>query len=525
MNYQFKLDEIIKSIEGTPRLLLHACCGPCSSYVLEYLSNFFEITILYYNPNIYPNEEYNRRLNELKEYLPKRKYKNKIELVELPYNQEEFYNSIKGLELLGERSKRCYECYKLRLNKAARYAKENNYDYFTTTLSISPYKVSDWINEIGEKLEKEYDIKYLYADFKKNNGYKRSLELCTIYNMYRQDYCGCSFSKKEKQKIDKENNLNKEFISKVCDMYNIGNLVNIPIRLKGGITNKVLKFNTNKGEYVIKILYSDKLDIIEKSEEISNKANKNGVNVVSAIKCNNKYINTIDNTNFLIYPYYNGKILLTREITLEHVKKLGRDLGILHSIPCNEYNKIKYDKIDYMKYYNLAIDINDECFTYFKENIHNLISFYDKVYDSYMKLSNQVAYVHMDFNRKNVLWKDINNYKIIDFETSRVGNPSIDFFNSAWFLTDDIKKDKFEVFTNEYFKYNTLVDDYNISVYASIIEECNWLEFSLKRALNIDNYSVDEINIGKSSIESSLKEILNYNSKIDKILKLLSKDM
>ena len=202
MNYQLLLENELESLTETKKLLLHACCGPCSSYVIEYLSNYFEITILYYNPNIYPEEEYNRRLEELKTYLPKRNYKNKIELVELPYEPKEYYSAVKGLELLGEKSERCYECYKLRMKEAAKYAKENKFDYFTTTLSISPYKISSWINEIGELLEKEYDIKYLYADFKKKNGYKRSLELSKEFDMYRQDYCGCSFSLNETKKQD-----------------------------------------------------------------------------------------------------------------------------------------------------------------------------------------------------------------------------------------------------------------------------------------------------------------------------------
>ena len=198
MNYQLKLESIIESLDGkTPKLLLHACCGPCSSYVLEYLSKYFEITILYYNPNIYPEEEYYRRLNELKKFVPKINYINKVDVIEARYEPREYYDSVKGLELLGEKSERCYKCYNLRMEEAAKYAKENNYDYFTTTLSISPYKVSSWINEIGELLENKYDVKYLYSDFKKKNGYKRSQELSKEYGMYRQDYCGCSFSKKE----------------------------------------------------------------------------------------------------------------------------------------------------------------------------------------------------------------------------------------------------------------------------------------------------------------------------------------
>ena len=195
MNYQKLLEEEINKIKNNeikPKLLLHACCGPCSSYVIEYLSNSFDITIYYYNPNIYPLDEYQRRLNELIKFI--NKFNNKITVVEEHYNSSDYYNNIKGLENLGEKSKRCYNCYKFRMEKASIYAKENHYDYFTTTLSISPYKNAEWLNQIGKDLESKYDIKYLYADFKKKNGYKRSLELSKEYKLYRQEYCGCVYS-------------------------------------------------------------------------------------------------------------------------------------------------------------------------------------------------------------------------------------------------------------------------------------------------------------------------------------------
>ncbi len=203
INYQKKMEEIISSLKAKPKLLLHACCAPCSSYVIECLSNCFEITIYYYNPNIYPDSEYKRRLQELKRFLNEYITDNKIELIETTYDPNEYYNIVKGIENLGERSLRCKKCYEFRMKKAAIYAKENNFDYFTTTLSISPYKNSAWINEIGGKLESELGIKYLYSDFKKKNGYKRSLELSKKYNLYRQDYCGCIYSKTENKKTDK----------------------------------------------------------------------------------------------------------------------------------------------------------------------------------------------------------------------------------------------------------------------------------------------------------------------------------
>ena len=203
MNYYKEFEKILDNIKNSnkiPKLLLHACCGPCSSYCLELLSNYFDITILYYNPNIYPETEYLRRKNELKEFIKKIPHKNKIELMEERYIPNEYYESVKGLENLGERSERCYNCYQLRMEECAIIASNNNYDYFTTTLSISPYKDANWINEIGEHLQNKYSTKYLYADFKKKNGYKRSIELSKIYNMYRQDYCGCIYSKLEHDK-------------------------------------------------------------------------------------------------------------------------------------------------------------------------------------------------------------------------------------------------------------------------------------------------------------------------------------
>jgi len=523
INYQLKLEEIIKSLDSTPRLLLHACCGPCSSYCIEYLSNYFEITILYYNPNIYPETEYSRRLNELIEFIPKRKYKNNVTVIEDNYNPKEYYDSVKGLELLGEKSKRCYECYKLRLDRAAKYAKEHNYDYFTTTLSISPYKVSDWINEIGEKLEKEYNIKYLYSDFKKNNGYKRSQELSREYNMYRQDYCGCSFSLKETNDYRKNALIMNKLFDDITKLYNLGDITGKPVKLTGGITNKVYKLSTNLGTYIIKILSKDTIDYIEKSEEIASIAKENGVNALGAIKLD-KYVNRVGESNVLVYPFYDGVVHLTKELTLEHVRLLANSLAKLHSIKVNENITInKYDKNNYKELYDISLNINDSRLDFFKNNIDKLIKVYDEVYSSYLKLSNQLSYVHKDFNRKNVLWNDFD-FKIIDWETATIDNPSIDFFNSAWFLTNDIEEEKFKVFIKEYFSIMKLDDDYEISAKASIIEECNWLAYSLKRAFKLITEDEYEVNLGFDSIKSSLTEIINYYDKIDLMLKYLKEN-
>ncbi|MCI8777955.1 MAG: epoxyqueuosine reductase QueH [Bacilli bacterium] len=203
MNYQLKLEEIIeknKDNKKIPTLLLHSCCAPCSSYCLEYLSNFFKITIFYYNPNITEKEEYLKRVVEQKRLIKELPCKYEIKFLEGNYNPKLFFNLSKGLEREPEKGKRCFKCYELRLQETALIAKKLDFDYFATTLTLSPYKNSNWVNEIGEKLETKYNIKYLYSDFKKKNGYKRSIELSKIYNLYRQDYCGCIYSKKNKAK-------------------------------------------------------------------------------------------------------------------------------------------------------------------------------------------------------------------------------------------------------------------------------------------------------------------------------------
>ena len=194
MNYDLEMIKMMKDIKEGEKLLLHACCGPCSTTVLERLSNFFDITIYYYNPNIKDYFEFKKRLDEVKKLIDNIDSKYKIKLIEGNYNIDIYNNSIKGYEDLGEGSIRCYKCYQFRLDETARVADELGFKYFTTTLSISPYKNSKWINEIGNKLDKKYNTNYLYSDFKKNNGYKRSIELSSLYDLYRQDYCGCIYS-------------------------------------------------------------------------------------------------------------------------------------------------------------------------------------------------------------------------------------------------------------------------------------------------------------------------------------------
>lgn len=203
INYQKKLDEIIEKNqkEGVvPTLLVHSCCAPCSSYVLEYLSRFFKITVLYFNPNITKEEEYKKRVKEQKRLISEMSFINPVSFVEGRYDKEEFFAIARGKEDMKEGGERCFSCYELRLSEAGSYAKAHGFDYFVTTLSISPYKNAEKLNEIGERLGEKAGILYLPSDFKKKGGYKRSIELSREYSLYRQDYCGCIYSEIEAKK-------------------------------------------------------------------------------------------------------------------------------------------------------------------------------------------------------------------------------------------------------------------------------------------------------------------------------------
>lgn len=195
INAQKEMDKLIEKLDNVPTLLIHACCAPCSSYVLEYLSQYFHIIILYYNPNITSVEEYNYRLSEEKRLIDELPVKYPVKLIAGDYNPESFFDAVKGLEREPEGGKRCEVCFELRLREAAEKCREIGADYFLTTLTISPLKNAELINSIGEKLAEEYGVKYLPSDFKKKNGYKRSIELSREYDLYRQNYCGCVFSR------------------------------------------------------------------------------------------------------------------------------------------------------------------------------------------------------------------------------------------------------------------------------------------------------------------------------------------
>lgn len=202
MNYNKVMEDMLFKLKEqgiVPTILLHSCCAPCSSHVISTLTEYFNITILYYNPNIEPYDEYLKRKNEEIKFINEYPNINKLEIIDCDYDNDLFHECVKGLEDIPEGGSRCFKCYFLRLEKTAKMAKELGYDYFATTLTVSPLKKSDKLNEFGEFLSKKYEINYLYSDFKKKNGYKHSIELAKEYNLYRQDYCGCIYSKRERE--------------------------------------------------------------------------------------------------------------------------------------------------------------------------------------------------------------------------------------------------------------------------------------------------------------------------------------
>lgn len=202
-NYAKELEQLIQKLqqEGkVPRLLLHACCAPCSSAVLEYLSQYFAITLLYYNPNIAPLEEYQKREAELRRLVSQMKFTHPVELLPCQYDGQAFVQAARGLEGEPEGGKRCEACFRLRLRYAAQEAARLRFDYYTTTLSISPMKNAPLLNQLGEEIGREFGVAHLPSDFKKKDGYKRSVQLSKEYGLYRQDYCGCAFSKAQRQR-------------------------------------------------------------------------------------------------------------------------------------------------------------------------------------------------------------------------------------------------------------------------------------------------------------------------------------
>ena len=204
-NYQKELDRIIqKRGQKTPRVLLHSCCGPCSSAVLEYITQYFDVALLWYNPNLYPKEEFDRRFKTQVELIEKMGLADKVDILAEPWKSEDYYRRVKGLENEPEGGKRCAECFRLRLLETARLAKHYGYDYFCTTLTLSRHKDAVLINTIGEEIAKAVGVSWLPSDFKKRNGENRSIELSEQYGLYRQLYCGCEFSLHKREETAKE---------------------------------------------------------------------------------------------------------------------------------------------------------------------------------------------------------------------------------------------------------------------------------------------------------------------------------
>lgn len=207
VNYQKKTDEAIRRLTGggaVPKLLLHSCCAPCSSYVLEYLSQYFDLTVFYYNPNISPREEYEKRAAELERLVAEMPLGHPVRVVRGRYEPERYYETVKGLEDVPEGGERCERCFSLRLGEAAKTARDLGIPLFTTTLTISPLKNADLLNQIGEEAAEKYGVTFLPSDFKKKNGYLRSIELSREYHLYRQNFCGCIYSKNEAKKREEE---------------------------------------------------------------------------------------------------------------------------------------------------------------------------------------------------------------------------------------------------------------------------------------------------------------------------------
>lgn len=205
-NFRAEQEHIIKNFDSAnpPRLLLHSCCAPCSGAVLEYLTQYMSITVFYFNPNIFPEEEFLHRIAEQKRLISQLPCKHPIDFRENGWHQERFYEAVRGLENIPEGGERCFSCYRLRLEETAKLAAEQGYDFFTTTLSVSPYKNAAKLNEIGEELAEKYGVRHLPSDFKKKDGYKRSIELSAEYGLYRQNYCGCVYSKAERENANKK---------------------------------------------------------------------------------------------------------------------------------------------------------------------------------------------------------------------------------------------------------------------------------------------------------------------------------
>ena len=322
--------------------------------------------------------------------------------------------------------------------------------------------------------------------------------------------------------------ISQDFIEYILKQYNLGKLLQEPKKLAGGLTNQSYKIVTKQGAFVVKILNNankNKLDEIEFTEKINELAYKNGIKSLPAIKLNNTFIQQYEDVHFIIYPYFDGMVILSKEIDLDKCGRLARELAKIHSLDTSKIEipntkQIYDDKIDFKFYYDKTKDMDEEWANAFKDKYKIISNIYEKSYDAYKKLSRQKTFTHKDLNRLNVLWKD-NDFVIIDWENAAFSNPSIDFFSTAWFLTDDVKEDKYKVFAREYFKTFKFKDSVETAVYAGMVDEIIWLEFNLKRSLGVISKDKEEIKLGKTQIITPMTEIMNYYSKIGKMIEIL----
>lgn len=328
--------------------------------------------------------------------------------------------------------------------------------------------------------------------------------------------------------------MDNNLIKYVVDKFDLGTILKPTEKINKGLTNEIYKINTKSGKFIIKVLNNDninKIDLIEFSEKINALAYNENIKSYPAIKKENKYIQKYNNKYFLLYKYYEGKVISSKEITLNKCKILAKELAKIHKLDTTLINDIVKDKediytkkIDFNYYFDKSKNIDEEWVVDFKDNYKNIVNIYEKVYNCYQNLSEEKTFTHKDLNRKNILWKSDDEFAIIDWENARFSNPSLDFFNTAWFLTEDVKKDKYTIFAKEYFKNFKFKDSIDTAVYAALIDEILWLEFNLKRALRLNNNNEkNNIETGKSEIKPTIREILNYYKKID-IMKNICND-
>lgn len=441
-NYQLILDKTIEELkknEKVPKLLLHSCCAPCSSYVLEYLSKYFEITIYYYNPNIDTKDEFDLRSREQIKLINDMHKTREINYVIETFDPNEFEEIAKGHEEDKEGGERCTLCYNLRLEKTAKYAKENGFDYFTTTLSISPYKNSQKLNNIGEKLGEKYNVNYLYADFKKNNGYKRSIELSKMYNLYRQDYCGCKYSK-----IEHERRLERK------------RALEIKIPTEDGV------FKENLDDTLVSTLKKEDLkkDIPSKGEYKEQKVNKKQKKAV-------KMILFILSLAILVIPSYcmiENAVTMKKYVkyealraNIDEIYTYGRYFQLNGNLEVGE--DYQFDKVS-LYFNNDKNSFEIEPIYSFENGVINF-KLNDKINEGYilddMKIGNYELFLKTYFNEEE-------KYYILENKT----NYQTTLYYS---MTENDNRKKYTINTEQYYKtLNISVSDTNDDVYDIVLD-------------------------------------------------------